>query len=299
MLATLEGYAAAVLGRLDDEQLTRVAHDLEVLTETVLARSDLRAALSDTAIAPLARGRVLDDLLRDKVSPEVVRLSVYAAQSVPAPDVVRSLDELAHVARERRENGATTFRSLGLLDARRRVGGYADALLGELATDRFSRVGEDLFRWARALEESVALRRVLLDRDAPFARRLALTHDLLAGRVDPVALDLADFCVTGGRPRDLVGTLDYLVNYVARARDWRVARVRSARQLDEVSRATLVDSLSTLTGKSVELHVTDEPELLSGVLVEVGDLRIDATTKGRLSALRDAVAADHALVTLS
>jgi hypothetical protein len=36
---------------------------------------------------------------------------------------------------------------------------------------------------------------------------------------------------SGGRPRDVVGTLDYLVNYVAQSRDWRVARVHTAREL--------------------------------------------------------------------
>jgi len=86
-----------------------------------------------------------------------------------------------------------------------------------------------------------------------------------------------------------VGTLDYLVDYVARARDWRVARVFSARELTEENQSQLVSSLATLTGKSVELQIAQQPDLLGGVLVEVGDLRLDATTKGRLGALHDAV----------
>ena len=44
------------------------------------------------------------------------------------------------------------------------------------------------------------------------------------------------------------------------------------------------------TGKSVELQIAEDPALLGGVLVEVGDLRLDATTRGRLGALHDAVA---------
>jgi F-type H+-transporting ATPase subunit delta len=92
-----------------------------------------------------------------------------------------------------------------------------------------------------------------------------------------------------------VGTLDYLVNYVARARDWRVARVHTARALNESSQDQLVHSLSALTGKSVELQIADEPDLLGGVLVEIGDLRLDATTKGRLGALRDVVSSGRIL----
>jgi F0F1-type ATP synthase delta subunit len=63
--------------------------------------------------------------------------------------------------------------------------------------------------------------------------------------------------------------------------------------LDEQSRADLVASLSALTGKNVELQIADSPELLAGVLVEIGDLRLDATTRGRLGALRESVAPGH------
>ena len=44
-----------------------------------------------------------------------------------------------------------------------------------------------------------------------------------------------------------------------------------------------------MTGKNVELQIAEDTSLLGGVLVEVGDLRLDASTKGRLGALRDAV----------
>jgi ATP synthase delta (OSCP) subunit len=37
----------------------------------------------------------------------------------------------------------------------------------------------------------------------------------------------------------------------------------------------------------VELQVSIDPALLSGVLVDIGDLRVDATARGRLDALRE------------
>jgi len=88
-----------------------------------------------------------------------------------------------------------------------------------------------------------------------------------------------------------VGTLDYLVDYVAKVRDWRVARVHTARALDQASQAELVASLAALTGKNVELQIAEDAALLGGVIVEVGDLRLDASIKGRLGSLRDAVSA--------
>jgi F0F1-type ATP synthase delta subunit len=295
MLPKLEGFAAALLGRLDPPTLARVVDDLVALQSTVLSRNDLSAFLTDTSIAGVARGQVLGDLLREKVSPEALRLSVYAATSTPAQEVPHAIDELVYVARSLRDTGAFSHPNLGLLAARRRVGGYADALLDEVDTENFSSVEDDLFRWARTIEANDGLRHLLLDRDAPLEARLGLTNQLLEGKVNPVSLALARFTIVGGRARDVVGTLDFLVDYVARARNWRVARVHAARPLDASSQEELVRSLTALTGKDVELQIADEPDLLGGVLVEIGDLRLDATTRGRLGSLREAVASRQLL----
>jgi F-type H+-transporting ATPase subunit delta len=289
MLPKLEGYAAARLGSLERTVLATVDHDLGSVEQTILGRADLRAVLTDTSISGATRGQVLRDLLAGKVNDVTLQVAVYAAVAVPAQEVPHALGELAFAANELLETGEFSLASLGLLSARRRVAGFADALLDDVDTTNFARVEEELFRWARTIEGNLELRRLLLDRDAPLGSRVATVEALLAGKVDAITLSLARFVIEGGRPRDVVGTLDFLVDYVAQARDWRVARVHTARPLDEASQAQLVSSLATLTGKNVELQIAEEPDLLGGVLVEVGDLRLDATTRGRLGALRDAV----------
>jgi F0F1-type ATP synthase delta subunit len=290
MLPKLEGFAAALLGSLDKTALAVVSSDLATLEQTVLGRADLRAVLSDTSISGVARGQVLHDLLIGKVDATTLRLAVFAASNVPAQEVDHSIGELAVVARVLNDTGTFVQESLGLLAARRRVGGFADALLEDVDTQNFSTIEEELFRWARTIESNLQLRRLLLDRDAPLESRLGLVEQLLASKVNPLTLRLSRYVIEGGRPRDVVGTLDFLVDYVAKARDWRVARVHTARALDAASQSQLVSSLTALTGKDVELQIADEPSLLGGVLVEVGDLRIDATTRGRLGELHDAVA---------
>ena len=293
MLPTLEGYAAALLGSLDSAVLATVAGDLTSLEQTILGRSDLRGVLTDTSIAPAARGQIVRVLLSEKMHAETVRLAVYAATATPAQEVPHAIAELAVEAHVWHEMGASEQKNLGLMAARKRVSGFADALLESLDTSTFAEIEDELFRWARTVEGNVDLRRLLLDRDAPMEARLGATEQLLTGHVTPVTLRLASYVVQGGRPRDVVGTLDFLVDYVARARDWRVARVHTARALDEQSQTQLVRSLSSLTGKSVELQIAEEPELLGGVLVEVGDFRLDATTRGRLGELHDAVTSGH------
>jgi F-type H+-transporting ATPase subunit delta len=293
MLAKLEGYAAARLGSLDAAALATVSGELSSLEQTVLGRADLRAVLTDTSIVSASRGLIVHDLLTGKVHDVTLQVAVYAASNAPAQEVPHALAELAFSARELLERGTYPLAGLGLLASRQRVAGYADALLDDIDAQNFDEIEDELFRWARTVEGNLELRRVLLDRDADLESRLGTVQALLGDKVDAVTLALARFVISGGRSRDVVGTLDYLVDYVARARDWRVARVHTARPLDEQSRADLIASLSSLTGKNVELQVADSPELLGGVLVEIGDLRLDATTRARLGALRDAVSPGH------
>jgi F0F1-type ATP synthase delta subunit len=270
--------------------LAKVAVEMRTLEQTILSQADLRAVLTDTSIAGQARGEILGDLLTNKVDAATLRLCVYAASAAPAQEVPRAIDELAAAALELSETGEFPQANLGHLAARRRVSGFADELLDQIDTKDFAVIEEELFRWARTIDANLDLRRLLLDRDAPLDARLGTVEQLLKGKVNKVTLLLSRYVIAGGRPRDVVGTLDFLVDFVARSRDWRVARVFTARELDNTSRDQLVASLKTLTGKNVELQIAQEPDLLGGVLVEVGDLRLDATTRGRLGALHDAVA---------
>jgi F-type H+-transporting ATPase subunit delta len=290
MLPKLEGFAAALLGSLNKTALATVAVELRSLEQTILSQARLRAVLTDTSIAGPARGEILRDLLTNKVDAATLRLSVYAASVAPAQEVPRAIDELAVAANVLSETREFPQANLGHMAARRRVSGFADELLDEIETDDFGTIEEELFRWARTSDSNLDLRRLLLDRDAPLESRVGTVEQLLKGKVHKVTLLLSKYVIEGGRPRDVVGTLDFLVDFVARSRDWRVARVFTARELDKSSRDQLVASLKALTGKNVELQVAEEPDLLGGVLVEVGDLRLDATTRGRLGALHDAVA---------
>ena len=49
----------------------------------------------------------------------------------------------------------------------------------------------------------------------------------------------------------------------------------------------LEEALRRLTGLPVELQVTVEPDLLGGVVVEVGDLLVDASAAHRLEQLQE------------
>ncbi len=57
--------------------------------------------------------------------------------------------------------------------------------------------------------------------------------------------------------------------------------------MDEGRRRQLGEALGRLTGAPVELQVAIDPRLLGGVVVQVGDLLVDGTTRHRLDELKE------------
>lgn len=291
MRPRLEGYAAAVLGTAAAEDAVRRADELAEVDRLFAGNHALRSAITDTSIPPAARQAVLDDLLRARVSPEVRRAVAFAGAAVPAPEVPAAVSWLVHRSHRIAESQEGTWSALGHLAARQRVGGFAAALFEDLAADRLEEMEDELFRFARTVETAPALRGALVDRDLPVSVRRGVVDDLLSGKVQPATLRLVDYVVAAGRPRDVVGTLFWLVDRTAEARGWRVALVAAAREVEADERARLSESLSRIAGWPVELEVTIDPALLAGVRVRIGDLQVDATARGRLDQLREHMAA--------
>ena len=178
----LQGYTAAVAEAAGPADLARMAADLEAIEQLVLANEHLRAALSDTAVPGPARRAVLLDLLDGKVVPEARRLAAFAAGAVPAPEVAAALGWLATRARHLSE-GLDEEPGLSLIQARARVGGFATALYEDMATNELESLEDDLFRFARIVAATPALRTALTDRDLDVEARQGVVAQLLAGKV--------------------------------------------------------------------------------------------------------------------
>jgi F-type H+-transporting ATPase subunit delta len=297
----LQGYLAAVEESLvEADALRPAALELRAVAELVEANTELLLALNDGALPVASRRAVLDDLLQGKVRPEVWSLIHQAVSVVPASELEASFHWLATqvtMAAERRSAGpgeADEQPVLGRMGSRNRVSGYAAAVFETVTTAELEEIEDQLFRFARTVESNRALRAALGDRDLPVAVRLQLIDELLGDKVLPATKRLAAFAVRGGRARDIVSTLDILVEAAARARGWRVARVQSADLVDDAHRQSLSEALGRLTGAPVELQVTLDPHLLGGVVVQVGDLLVDGSARHRLNELKENLLASEA-----
>lgn len=287
MNPTLQGYASAVFEAAGTGALAGLAGDLEAIERLVQSNASLRAALTDTTVRGPDRRAVMLDLLNGKVTEPARRLAAFACGVVTAPDVPAAVNWVATRARHEAEGQTYEETQLSLLQSRKRVGGFAEAVHEGLSNAELESMEDELFRFARIVESTPALRSALVDRDLEVAARQGLVTQLLEGKVLPSTVSLVRFTVAGGRARDIVGTLDWLVEQTAKARGWRIARVRSALPIEDAQRTALADSLTTLAGAPVELQVTIDEALLSGALIQIGDLQVDASARGRIDALRE------------
>jgi F-type H+-transporting ATPase subunit delta len=288
----LRGYATAVLETAraaGDAAL--VAEELGQVERLVGGTPGLAATLTDTVVPAAARTGVATDLLRARVTPFTLRLVVRVIDTESAPEIVVGLHDVAELAllmQERTDAEAATDDEmlLGRTAARHMIAGYAMAVFETLPVSDLDDIEDEIFRFARAVESSPALRGALTDRGLPLPLRRGVVTDLLGDRAHAATVRLVNEALRG-RTRDLVATLDWLVVQAAQARGWRVARVRTARDVDENEREELAGALQRLAGAPVELQVFVDETLLGGATVQIGDLLVDATIRHRLEQLQE------------
>jgi F-type H+-transporting ATPase subunit delta len=168
-----------------------------------------------------------------------------------------------------------------------RIDAYASALFEVAkAEGNLDEVEDELFRFARSLESSDALRNALTDEMVPAGKRQAIVEDLLGGKASPTTTQLVSFVVGSGRGRDLPAIIAKLVERAASEKDRAVAEVRTTIRLTDDQQHRLAAALANATGKQVELKVIEDPSVLGGLVATVGDTVIDGTVRTRLDQLK-------------
>jgi F-type H+-transporting ATPase subunit delta len=169
-----------------------------------------------------------------------------------------------------------------------RTAGYAQAIfqIAE-AEGALEAVENELYTFAKAVEQQSQLRDALTDPALPADRKKAVLHDILGDRASRHTVSILGFLVDQGRTRELGGIIAELAKVAAERRSRAVAEVRSAIPLDEEHRRRLTEALERATGKKLELKVLVDPTVVGGLVARVGDQVIDGTVRRRLELARE------------
>ena len=170
------------------------------------------------------------------------------------------------------------------------IRGYAQALFQiAQAEGALEQVEDELFRFARILENETRLREAITDPALPPERRGEMIQELLQNKATPVTINIISFIVQQGRARELPKIFDSLVALAAEERRKAIAEVRSAVPLDEQQRDRVKQAIESATGKQVELKVLVDPTVIGGLLVRVGDQVFDGTVRRRLQMAKEQI----------
>ena len=158
------------------------------------------------------------------------------------------------------------------------ITGYAEAMFSVAGAEGVLTVVEDeLYGFAKALEQNTALREALTDATLPTENKKAVVAELLGDRANPVTVNLLGFVIDAGRSREIPDVVQALAERAAGERDHALAEVRSAVALSDAQRDRLAQALSQATGRTVDVKVVVDPAVVGGVVARVGDEVFDGS----------------------
>lgn len=132
---------------------------------------------------------------------------------------------------------------------------------------------------------------VLDNPSIPDSDRQAATRKLLEGRVPGGVLNLARLLTQRGRFGALPAVAAEFTRLVNRRNNVVEAVVTSAAPLTSGETDAIGTRVRAMTGSGVTLRTEIDPELIGGLTVRIGDQLLDASVRGRLERLREALVA--------
>ncbi|MEQ3550857.1 F0F1 ATP synthase subunit delta [Pseudonocardia nematodicida] len=270
---------AAVLHSASREALAALTERVDAYADGASARELTATADELFAVARFLDGeRRIQRMLADPASPEQARADLvnrlFGTQlSQPTVDLVT---ELVRKRWSKTRDLVTAAESV----ARRATFALADK------NGSLDEVEDQLFRFGRILAREPQLNGLLADTTRPVDGRIRLLDGVLGDRVFPVTATLLREAVRLPRGRHLEVVAEELAELAAARRDRSVAKVRTPVALTPQQESTLAGTLGRIYGRTISLQVELDPNLLGGLVVQVGGEVIDGSVAGRLAAAR-------------
>jgi F-type H+-transporting ATPase subunit delta len=167
------------------------------------------------------------------------------------------------------------------------IRGYADALFSVArAEGALPTVEDELYGFAKGLEQHTSLREALTDAALPIENKKAVIAEVLGDRANPVTVSLLGFIVDAGRAREIPAIVERLAQVASTERDHALAEVRSAVELSAAQRDRIAQALAAATGRTIDVKVVVDPSVVGGIVARVGDEVFDGSVSSRLESAK-------------
>jgi F-type H+-transporting ATPase subunit delta len=163
---------------------------------------------------------------------------------------------------------------------------YARALF-EAARDqgRVDAARDQLAELAAALETSPGLEAFLANPQLDPGAKASVLEEVTAG-ADPVVRNFVRLVASKGRAGQLRPIAEEFEAIVDREQGRLKVELTTAYGLDQDEADAIVSKIEQASGRTVEATRSVDPELIGGMILQAGSLRVDASVRGRLDRLR-------------
>ena len=164
---------------------------------------------------------------------------------------------------------------------------YAEALL-EAAKDekRVDGVRKDFDEFVAALAGSDELQRFLRNPQIESQTKRRALEDLV-GKADELFLNFVRLLADKNRIAELDEVHAEWGRLLAHEERVLELELTTAVELSDKEAARVVKQIEEASGRTVEATRTVDPDLIGGLVVQAGSLRLDASVRGRLEQLRE------------
>jgi F-type H+-transporting ATPase subunit delta len=163
---------------------------------------------------------------------------------------------------------------------------YAKALF-EAAEDsgRVDAVQRDLGEFADAVEASPELSAFLTNPQVEPAAKVGVLGELSEGS-DELVHNFLRLIAAKGRAGQIPGIRDEFQALVDRAQGRVAVELTTAFELSEDEARAIVEQIQKASGRTVEATRSVDPDLIGGIVLQAGSLRVDASVRSRLARLQ-------------
>ena len=163
---------------------------------------------------------------------------------------------------------------------------YARALY-EAARDqeRVDVAREQLAQLASALETTPELESFLANPQLDPGAKASVLDEVTTG-ADPVVRNFVRLVASKGRAGQLRPIAEEFEAIVDREQGRLKVELTTAYELAEDEASAIVSRIEEASGRTVEATRSVDPDLIGGMILQAGSLRVDASVRGRLDRLR-------------
>jgi F-type H+-transporting ATPase subunit delta len=164
---------------------------------------------------------------------------------------------------------------------------YAEALFGAAKdSGKLAEVHEALSDFAAAVADSPELRAVLRNPQLEPGTKATILADLV-GDDEPLFTHFLQVVAEKGRAAELEEIAREFERLVAREERRLTVELTTARELTDAETKAILKQIEDAAGRKVEATQKVDPDLVGGIVLQAGSLRVDASVRGRLERLRN------------